>query len=75
MTVYTKYAYKNIHIMNYVTQPFKSEGRDFPSSPVVKTLLSKAGGAGSIPGSRAKNPQALCPPPPKKNKNKTESVL
>ncbi len=31
---------------------------DFPGGPVVKTLLSNAGGAGSIPGWGAKTPHA-----------------
>ena len=39
--------------------------RDFPGIPVVKTLPSSAGGAGSIPGQRAKIPRALQP----KNQN------
>ena len=32
---------------------------DFPGSPVVKTSPSNAGGAGWIPGWRAKIPHAL----------------
>ena len=39
--------------------------RDFPGCPVVKTLPSNAGGAGSIPGQGAKIPHALWP----KNQN------
>ena len=35
-----------------------TEIRDFPGGPVVKTLLSNAGGAGSIPGWGAKTPHA-----------------
>ena len=31
---------------------------DFPGGPVVKTLPSNAGGAGSIPGQEAKIPHA-----------------
>ena len=31
---------------------------DFPGGPVVKTLLSNAGGTGSIPGWGAKTPHA-----------------
>ena len=54
--------------MNCITQPFKSEGKDFPGSPVVKTLLSQAGGAGSIPGSGAKNHKP-CAFPHQKKKN------
>ena len=34
---------------------------DFPGSPVVKTMPSNAGGAGSIPGWGAKIPHALQP--------------
>ena len=33
--------------------------RDFTGSPVIKTLPSNAGGAGSIPGWRAKIPHAM----------------
>ena len=39
--------------------------RDFPGSPVVKTLPSNAGGTGSIPGGGPKIPHALQP----KNQN------
>ena len=39
--------------------------RDFPGGPVVKTLPSNAGGAGLIPGQRAKISHALGP----KNQN------
>ena len=35
--------------------------RDFPGGPVVKTLPSNAGGAGSIPGWGAKVPHASGP--------------
>ena len=48
-----------------VRNPFKGledkeiSPRDFPSSPVVKTLLSNAGGAGSIPGQGTKIPHAV----------------
>ena len=34
---------------------------DLPGGPVVKTLLSNAGGAHSIPGPGAKIPHALWP--------------
>ena len=34
------------------------EPRDLPGSPVVKTLPSNAGGAGSIPGQGTKVPHA-----------------
>ena len=40
-------------------------GGDFPGTPVVKTLPSSAGGAGSIPGREAEIPCALEP----KNQN------
>ena len=33
----------------------EKQNRDFPGGPVVKTLLSNAGGAGLIPGQGAKN--------------------
>ena len=39
--------------------------REFPGSPVVKTLPANAGGMGSIPGWGAKIPHALGP----KNQN------
>ena len=39
----------------------KLKSRDFPGSPVVKTLPSNAEGAGSIPGRGAKIPHALWP--------------
>ena len=34
---------------------------DFPGSPVVKTSLSNAGGAGTIPGQGARIPHASGP--------------
>ena len=43
----------------------KTELWDIPSSPVVKTLPSNAGGAGSIPGRGAKTPHSSGP----KNQN------
>ena len=49
-----------------------SRGRDFPGSPVVKTLPSNAGDVGSIPSPRAKIPQGF---QPKKPKHKTEAIL
>ena len=49
----------------------KTTGEDFPSAPVVKTSPSNAGGAGSIPGQRAKIPQDSWP----ENQYKTEAVL
>ena len=45
---------------------------DFPGGPVVKTLPSSAGGAGSIPGGGARIPHASWP---KKPKCKTEAIL
>ena len=39
--------------------------RDFPGGPMIKTLPSNAGGAGSIPGGEAKIPHASQP----KNQN------
>ena len=45
---------------------------DFPGSPVVKSLPSNAGGAGSIPGQGPKIPLAL---QPKKTKPETEEIL
>ena len=41
--------------------------KDFPGGPVVKTLPSNAGGAGSIPGQGANIPHASGPK--KKNQN------
>ena len=38
---------------------FSKQFTDFPGGPVVKTPPSNAGGAGSIPGQRAKVPHAL----------------
>ena len=39
----------------------REKGRDFPASPVIKTLPSNAGGMGSIPGLGAKIPPASWP--------------
>ena len=47
---------------------FKMGNRDFPGGPVVGTLPSNAGGAGSIPGRGAGIPHASCPKKPKKHK-------
>ena len=44
--------------------------RDFPSGPMIKTLSSKTGGVGSIPGQESKFPHALQP----KKKKKTHSI-
>ena len=48
--------------------------RDFPGGSVVKTSLSNALGAGSIPGGGTKIPHASRTPP-KKSKRKTEVTL
>ena len=55
----------------------KKDSKDFPGSPVAKTLPSNAGGAGSIPGRGAKIPHALQPKNKrmKKMKNKTEAIF
>ena len=45
---------------------------DFPGGPVVKTSPSNAGGAGLIPGWRAKIPHASWS---KKPEHKTEVIL
>ena len=47
-------------------------GRDFPGGPVVKTLLSSAGGTGSFPGRGAKIPRAS---QPKNQKHKNGSNI
>ena len=49
---------------------FRKTLRDFPGGPVVKTSLSNAGGAGSIPGQGAKIPHASGPKKPKNIKQK-----
>ena len=46
--------------------------RDFPGGPVVKTLPSNAGDAGSTPDWRAKIPHASAA---KKPQRKTEAIL
>ena len=48
----------------------RSGGWDFPGGPVVKTLPSTTGGAGSIPGQGTKIPHALW-----KWKHKPEPIL
>ena len=45
--------------------------KDFPGGPVVKTLTSGAGGAGSIPGWGPKIPHDSWPKGPK---HKTEAI-
>ena len=45
--------------------------RDFPGSPVVKTLLSNPGGVGSIPGWATKIPHASWP----KNQNTKQNNI
>ena len=47
---------------------------DFPCSPVVRTLPSKAGGTSSIPGQGANIPHALGPKKPKHKTDVTESI-
>ena len=47
--------------------------KDFPGSPLVKTLPSKAGVQDWIPGQEAKIPNASGPK--KKQKHKTEAIL
>ena len=51
---------------------FKKDYGDFPDSPVVETLTSNAGGAGSIPGQGVKISYALRPNKPT---HKTVSLL
>ena len=46
---------------------------DFPDGPAVKTSLSNAGCAGSIPGQEANIPHA--PWSKKKNNHKVEAIL
>ena len=55
-----------------MTSKIKISLQDFPSSPVVKTLPSNAGGLGSIPGQKAKIPHASRPK--KKTKQRTEAI-
>ena len=50
----------------------KYKFRDFPGGPVVKTLPSNAGGAGSVPGGGAK---IHMPPGQKKLKHQGEAIL
>ena len=52
-----------------MTSKIKISLQDFPSSPVVKTLPSSAGGLGSIPGQKAKIPHASRP---KKKQNREQ---
>ena len=56
------YSNKKVEEKNTLKNP---EDGDFPSAPVVQTLLSNARGASSIPGQVAKIPHTLWP----KNKN------
>ena len=55
----------------YLFSVLKHDAGDFAGGPVVKTLPSNAGGAGSIPGWGAKIPQASRP----KNKIKNRSRI
>ena len=50
----------------------KTQCWDFPDCPVVKTLPSNAGGAGSIPGGGVKIPPVS---QPQKQNIKTEAIL
>ena len=50
-------VYKAEHTQNYL----RVNHWDFPSGPVVKTLPSNAGGAGSIPCQGAKTPDTSRP--------------
>ena len=52
---------------------FIKENQDLPGSPVVETLPSSAGGVGSIPGWRAKTPQASWPKQNIKKKKKAQN--
>ena len=52
----------------------RSLEKDFPGGPVVKTLPSKAGSAGSIPGLGTKIPYALWPPQKIKTRNRSNIV-
>ena len=47
--------------MGWIVSLKNSNVGDFPGSPVVKTLLSSAGGVGSIPGRGTKILHALRP--------------
>ena len=47
---------------------------DFPGSPMIQTLPSSAGGAGSIPGWGAKIPHASWLKNQNKKKSKTEAI-
>ena len=57
----------------YIYLLLKTEFRDFPGGPMVKTSLSKAEGVGSIPGKWAKIPHASGQK--RKTKHKTEAIL
>ena len=45
--------------LNRISVPLRRDPRDFPAGPVVKTSLSNAEGAGSIPGQGITIPHAL----------------
>ena len=55
-----------IPLLGIYPREMKTYVWDFPGGPVVKTLPSNAGGAGSIPGQGAEIPHASGP-----RKNKT----
>ena len=52
---------ENLRKLRYLKAEIKDEERDFPGSPVVKTLPSNAGGANSIPDQGIKVPHAFRP--------------
>ena len=52
----------------------KCEQRDFPAGPVVKTLASKAGGVGLIPGRGAKILHVWKPKKKQKKNQKTKTI-
>ena len=56
---FLKWLQSYLHFWSFLTLSLKSVLRDFPGGPVIKTLPSSAGGAGSIPGQGTKIPHAL----------------
>ena len=60
---------------HYITFYQKVLTRDFPGGPVVKTLPSSTGGAGSIPGRGAKIPRASRPKKQKNIKKKRSNIV
>ena len=59
-------------LQSFSSYSLHAQKGDFPGSQVVKTLPSKAGGTGLIPGWGAKIPHGSLP---KKPKHKTEAIL